>query len=60
MTINEAKKLGLFDLMPNGFNVYDYDTEEDITEKFSELGDKRIEIIGGDPEEFIPAIYVSR
>ena len=60
MTIKEAKKIGLFNLMPNGFNVYDYNTEENITDKYSELGDRHIEIIGVDPEEFIPAIYVNK
>lgn len=59
MTINDANNLGLFDLMPNGFNVYDYDTEECLTDIYSKLGDKKIELIGADAEEYIPAIYVS-
>ena len=60
MTINDARNLGFFDLMPNGFNIYDYDTEECLNDIYSKLGDKKIELIGADPEElFIPAIYVS-
>lgn len=51
MTINDARNLGLFDLMPNGFNVYDYDTEECLNDIYSKLGDKKIELIGADPED---------
>ena len=59
MTINDARNLGFFDLMPNGFNIYDYDTEECLNSIYSKLGDKKIEAIAGDAEEFIPAIYIS-
>lgn len=47
MTINDARNLGFFDLMPNGFNVYDYDTEECLNAIYYKLGDKKIELIGG-------------
>ena len=59
MTINDARNLGFFDLMPNGFNIYDYDTEECLNAIYYKLGDKKIEVIAGDTEEFIPAIYIS-
>lgn len=59
MTINDARNLGFFDLMSNGFNIYDYDTEECLNAIYSKLGDKKIKVIAGDAEEFIPAIYIS-
>ena len=59
MTINDARSLGFFDLMHNGFNIYDYDTEECLNSIYSKLGDKKIKVIVGDTDELIPAIYIS-
>ena len=58
MTINDARSLGFFDLMHNGFNIYDYDTEECLNSIYSKLGDKKIKVIVGDADELIPAIYI--
>lgn len=58
MTLNDLKKTGIFDLMPNGFNVYDYESDS-LIESSNIDWDSKVEIIGADPEEFIPAIYIS-
>ena len=60
MTLKDLKNLGIFKLMPNGFNIYDFKTEEDITDKYDELLDKNVKIIGSDPygEIEVPAIFV--
>lgn len=67
MTINDLKKKGIFDLMPNGFNVYNYEDESPICTRdfISKDWDAiretwQVEVISGDPEEFIAAIYVSK
>lgn len=60
MTLRDLKNLGIFKLMPNGFNIYDYKTEKDITHKYDELMDKEVKVIGSDPmgEIEVPAIFV--
>lgn len=62
ITLQTLADNGIFDLMPNGFNIYDYETEgECIFDILSEDYDKYIvNIIGADAEEFIPAIYVTK
>lgn len=46
--------------MQNGFNIYDYETEDDITDRELELMDKEVRVIGSDPmgEIEVPAIFV--
>ena len=68
MTIKNLQELGIFKLMPNGFNVYNYEDgspiinlETDIPDNWEEIKNTwKIEAISGDPEEFITAIYVSK
>ena len=60
MTLRDLKNYGIFKLMPNGFNIYDYETEDDITDDYFELMDKEVRAIGSDPmgEIEVPAIFV--
>ena len=60
MTLRDLKNYGIFKLMPNGFNIYDYETEDDITDRELELMDKEVRAIGSDPmgEIEVPAIFV--
>ena len=60
MTLRDLKNYGIFKLMPNGFNIYDYETEDDITDNYFELMDKEVRAIGSDPmgEIEVPAIFV--
>ena len=67
MTINELKEKGILDLMPNGFNVYNYEDEspictmEFISENWKTIKETwQVRVISGDPEELIAAIYVSK
>ncbi len=45
---------------PNGFNIYNYETEDNITDSYFELMDKEVRVIGSDPmgEIEVPAIFV--
>lgn len=60
MTLRDLKNCGIFKLMPNGFNIYDYETEDDITDRELELMNKEVRAIGSDPmgEIEVPAIFV--
>lgn len=60
MTLKELKDLGIFELMPNGFNIYDIHTEEDITYRYERLLDKTVKTIGSEPYGAIevPAIFM--
>ena len=60
MTLRDLNNYGIFKLMPNGFNIYDYETEDDITDRELELMDKEVRAIGSDPmgEIEVPAIFV--
>ena len=60
MTLRDLNNYGIFKLMPNGFNIYDYETEDDITDDYFELMDKEVRAIGSDPmgEIEVPAIFV--
>lgn len=60
MTLRDLKNCGIFKLMPNGFNIYDYETEDNITDSYFELMDKEVRAIGSDPmgEIEVPAIFV--
>lgn len=60
MTLRDLKNCGIFELMSNGFNIYDYETEDDITYRELELMDKEVRAIGSDPmgEIEVPAIFV--
>lgn len=61
MTINDLKAKGVLDLMPNGFNVYNYYDDSLVTSEFETIKETwQVESISVDPEEFIPAIYVSK
>ena len=61
MTLRDLNNYGIFKLMPNGFNIYDYETEDDITDDYFELMDKEVRAIGSDPmgEIEVPAIFVT-
>ena len=60
MTLRDLNNCGIFKLMPNGFNIYDYETEDNITDSYFELMDKEVRAIGSDPmgEIEVPAIFV--
>lgn len=60
MTLRDLNNYGIFKLMPNGFNIYDYETEDNITDNYFELMDKEVRAIGSDPmgEIEVPAIFV--
>ena len=60
MTLRDLNNYGIFKLMPNGFNIYNYETEDDITDRELELMDKEVRAIGSDPmgEIEVPAIFV--
>ena len=60
MTLRDLNNYGIFKLMPNGFNIYDYKTEDNITDNYFELMDKEVRAIGSDPmgEIEVPAIFV--
>ena len=60
MTLRDLKNCGIFKLMPNGFNIYNYETEDNITDSYFELMDKEVRAIGSDPmgEIEVPAIFV--
>ena len=60
MTLRDLNNYGIFKLMPNGFNIYDYETEDNITDNYFELMDKEVRAIGSDPmgEVEVPAIFV--
>ena len=60
MTLRDLNNYGIFKLMPNGFNIYDYETEDNITDSYFELMDKEVKAIGSDPmgEIEVPAIFV--
>ena len=60
MTLRDLNNYGIFKLMPNGFNIYDYETEDNITDSYFELMDKEVRAIGSDPmgEVEVPAIFV--
>lgn len=60
MTLRDLKNYGIFKLMPNGFNIYNYETEDNITDSYFELMDKEVRTIGSDPmgEIEVPAIFV--
>lgn len=60
MTINDLKDKGVLDLMPNGFNVYNYEDDSPIKDLETIKETWQVEVISADPEEFIPAIYVSK
>ena len=60
MTLRDLNNYGIFKLMPNGFNIYNYETEDNITDSYFELMDKEVKAIGSDPmgEIEVPAIFV--
>ena len=60
MTLRDLNNYGIFKLMPNGFNIYNYETEDNITDDYFELMDKEVRAIGSDPmgEVKVPAIFV--
>ena len=60
MTLRDLNNYGIFKLMPNGFNIYNYETEDNITDDYFELMDKEVRAIGSDPmgEVEVPAIFV--
>lgn len=60
MTLRDLNNYGIFKLMPNGFNIYDYETEDNIADSYFELMDKEVRVIGSDPmgEVEVPAIFV--
>ena len=60
MTLRDLNNYGIFKLMPNGFNIYNYETEDNITDNYFELMDKEVRAIGSDPmgEIEVPAIFV--
>lgn len=60
MTLRDLNNYGIFKLMPNGFNIYNYETEDNITDDYFELMDKEVKAIGSDPmgEIEVPAIFV--
>ena len=61
MTLRDLNNYGIFKLMPNGFNIYNYETEDNITDSYFELMDKEVRAIGSDPmgEIEVPAIFVN-
>lgn len=60
MTLRDLNNYGILNLMPNGFNIYNYETEDNITNDYFELMDKEVRAIGSDPmgEIEVPAIFV--
>ena len=60
MTLRDLNNYGIFKLMPNGFNIYNYETEDNITDSYFELMDREVRAIGSDPmgEIEVPAIFV--
>lgn len=60
ITLRDLNNYGIFKLMPNGFNIYNYETEDNITDSYFELMDKEVRAIGSDPmgEIEVPAIFV--
>ena len=60
MTLRDLNDYGIFKLMPNGFNIYNYETTDNITDDYFELMDKEVRAIGSDPmgEIEVPAIFV--
>lgn len=60
MTVRDAKKMGLFDLMPNGFDIYDYKTNKPITDDLKSLLDAEIMEISGGFLDIVPIIYISQ
>lgn len=60
MTLRDLNNYGIFKLMPNGFNIYNYETEDNITDSYFELMDNEVRSIGSDPmgEIEVPAIFV--
>ena len=60
MTLRDLNNYGIFKLMPNGFNIYNYETADNITDSYFELMDKEVRAIGSDPmgEIEVPAIFV--
>ena len=60
MTLRDLNNYGIFKLMPNGFNIYDYETKDNITYDYFELMGKEVRAIGSDPmgEIEVPAIFV--
>lgn len=60
MTLRDLNSYGIFKLMPNGFNIYNYETKDNITDDYFELMDKEVRAIGSDPmgEIEVPAIFV--
>lgn len=49
MTLRDLNNYGIFNLMPNGFNIYNYETKDNITDDYFELMDKEVRAIGSDP-----------
>ena len=60
MTLRDLNNYGIFKLMPNGFNIYNYETKDNITDDYFELMDKEVRAIGSDPmgKVEVPAIFV--
>ena len=60
ITLRNLNDYGIFKLMPNGFNIYNYETKDNITDDYFELMDKEVRAIGSDPmgEIEVPAIFV--
>ena len=61
MTLRDLNNYGIFKLIPNGFNIYNYETEDSITDSYFELMDKEVRVIGSDPmgEIEVPALFVN-
>ena len=58
MTYREFKDSEFAELMPNGYELINYDTDEELTGG-SRYDDWMIVCIAGSSSDFIPAIYIS-
>ena len=59
MTYKEFKESEFCELMPNGYQLVDYDTEEDYSTDDHGKECWVVKCIGVSGEDFIPAIYIS-
>lgn len=59
LTLRDYQAAGVFKVFPSGFEVYDYDTAEDITESFKKYLDCKVEAISPSPIDCcVVAFYV--
>lgn len=59
MTYKEFKESEFYELMPNGYQLADYDTDEDYSMDDRSKNDWVVKFIGVSNEDFIPAIYIT-